>query len=503
MKNNKATYAIITATLTLIIVTQILIPTFAAKNYQTLKVNGHTQLEIAEYIATHGVDFNRAEDAFDVEASTAAPYSSGKLKQREIDKAVAAINTYRYIAGINDTVYADDALNANAADAALISAVNEYLSHNPECPAGMQKDLYDRCYKGCASSLLSASFFGTNNDILRAYSFTKHVSYLIADFGAINAQKVGHRTWLLSQRLQTVGIGAARSGQKESAAVTPHTVITDEPCDLVAWPAQNTPIEFFESTFKPLWSLSINASLNSDVTVKITNKNTQNTWTLTSGNTYDYSAGAEYLWVDRSQDTIMPVSTVIFRPGDAALIKAGDTYDVEVSGSEFKTVRYTVNFFSLPEDLHVHTAQSRITDRQPTCSSDGSVHYVCTTCGQTVSYSLPALPHKDENCNGICDNCGADAPNRIYQYIVDQHAAAVQTETTTAQPDPDPVTAPSTPAEDTTTPTTPATEPITTPVTPPESTTGPSPSASSSNIGLSNLMSFFMKLIQALIALFR
>ncbi|MCR5782562.1 MAG: hypothetical protein K6G90_07460, partial [Clostridia bacterium] len=118
MKNNKATYAIITAILTLIIVTQILIPTFAAKNYQTLKVNGHTQLEIAEYIATHGVDFNRAEDAFDVEASAVAPYSSGKLKQREIDKAVATINTYRYIAGINDTVYADDALNANAADAA-------------------------------------------------------------------------------------------------------------------------------------------------------------------------------------------------------------------------------------------------------------------------------------------------------------------------------------------------------------------------------------------------
>lgn len=487
MKNNKSISAVTTILLALILTTQILIPAFAAEEYQTLQVNYHTQSEIAEYIAEHGVSFAEAADAFDVEASSTVPYTPARLKQREVDNAVETLNAYRYIAGIDYNVCADQSRSETAADAALISALNNGISHTPVRPNGMSDSVYERCYAACKQSLLSASSFSSSAGLL-PYSVAKHISYFISDFGTSNSQKLLHRRYLLSQQLCAVGIGAARTTTREAAAVAMLTGIIPESYDLVAWPAQNTPIDFFAAKKLTLWSLQINTTLTGPVTVKITNRNTANSWTLTSTETYDYNADCQYLWVERDTDKARPISTIVFRPGDAASIKAGDVYDIEVSGSEFKTIKYSVNFFSLPETLHVHTAETRVVDCLPTCSAEGTAHYICSSCGQTVTYTLPAQAHQDNTCDGICDNCGATAENRFHEYVVGINNTQTAA-TTTAQPEPQQPAAHN--------------EPTTRPALVQNSAPSNQQAASSSDGGIFSLFQMFLDLIKTIVSWFK
>lgn len=56
---------------------------------------------------------------------------------------------------------------------------------------------------------------------------------------------------------------------------------------------------------------------------------------------------------------------------------------------------------------HGHTPGEWIVDVDPTCTTKGTRHKECETCGATTkTETMPALGHKDENEDLECDNCG-------------------------------------------------------------------------------------------------
>ena len=56
---------------------------------------------------------------------------------------------------------------------------------------------------------------------------------------------------------------------------------------------------------------------------------------------------------------------------------------------------------------HGHTPGEWIVDVDPTCTTKGTRHKECETCGATTkTETMPALGHKDDDEDLACDNCG-------------------------------------------------------------------------------------------------
>lgn len=60
-------------------------------------------------------------------------------------------------------------------------------------------------------------------------------------------------------------------------------------------------------------------------------------------------------------------------------------------------------------EKQTHSYGDWITDTNATCTTGGTKHQVCETCGYRNEGTIPALNHKDENKDHVCDN-GCDVP---------------------------------------------------------------------------------------------
>ena len=60
----------------------------------------------------------------------------------------------------------------------------------------------------------------------------------------------------------------------------------------------------------------------------------------------------------------------------------------------------------MPAEEHTHEYTSTITT-EPTCTTDGETTYTCSVCGDTYTEPIPATGnHVDTNNDGKCDTCG-------------------------------------------------------------------------------------------------
>lgn len=112
------------------------------------------------------------------------PYAAGSLSDETVNDALKVLNFVRYIAGVPSNVTLNSSYNEQAQAAALVSRLNNKLSHDPSQPAGLPNDLYDLGHTGASSSNLGSGYANPASSIVNGY---------LRDEDASNIDRVGHR----------------------------------------------------------------------------------------------------------------------------------------------------------------------------------------------------------------------------------------------------------------------------------------------------------------------
>ena len=312
-----------------------------------LQIDYHTKEEIAQYIKDHPAD-NAYKNKFDVNPSTAAPYSLGKVSDDTLNDACTLLNTFRYLAGIPANVTLKSEYNEYAQAASVVNAANSSISHFPSQPAGMDDAMYQKGYKGAGSSNIAYGYASWSTDVYNLGSFIS--TGWMSDAGSGNIDRVGHRRWILNPTMSQTGFGVAINGENEvhSAMYAFDTGNTSaKNYKGVVWPAQNVPVGYFDS--KDPWSISLGESVKS-ATVTMKCINTGEIWTFSG--TSDCNKNDDTGYININNGGFGQKGCIIFRPKNGVTVQKDYSYDVVISyetSSKSSTINYTVDFFDIKD----------------------------------------------------------------------------------------------------------------------------------------------------------
>ncbi|MNJ36306.1 hypothetical protein D3C77_310890 [compost metagenome] len=279
---------------------------------------------------------------YDTEPSVKAPYNVGKVNQVILDQALLVTNFARALAGLPDDVQLDAELNDLAQHGAVLLAANDNLTHYPVKPADMTDAFYNKGYQSTKSSNISSGRDNLSSNVLEGY---------MPDTGR-NADRVGHRRWVLNPSLQKVGFGLANG--YGSMQVFDKSRAEKVEYDYIAWPAADFPQQLFGVDHP--WSVSVNpdkyeAPSLKDVRVKVTDVQSGKTWTLTSEN-HDLNSDL-YMNVELSGFGVS--NAIIFRLDGVQEYKG--EYQVVISGlrtvsGQTTELAYTIDFYDLAQHFY-------------------------------------------------------------------------------------------------------------------------------------------------------
>lgn len=292
---------------------------------ETATVQYHTQKEIVNYIKENNIDLD-AEITYQTKPSTESPYKAGRLSNKTLQSGLNMLNFLRYIAGIDDDVTLNDEYIAKAQAGALVNAVNNSMSHYPVQPDGMDDELYELGYSGTRSSNIAWGY-GTLNKAMHGF---------MEDDCDSNVQTVGHRAWILNEEMLYTGFGEV----DHQYCVYAHDMSrTTDDYDNIVWPAQNMPLEYFDSNDP--WSVftdDMQYSNEDTIQVTLVRRSDKKTWTFSNSQ----ADGEFYISGGYGHG-----GSIIFRPDDIRY-NNGDIFDVTITGiASGETLTYTVNFFAL------------------------------------------------------------------------------------------------------------------------------------------------------------
>ena len=293
----------------------------------SLDVDYHTQGEIRSFMAKH--PFTNAPVDYETAPSVTAPYSAGSLTEETLTAALNALNFVRYTAGLNADVSLNDSYIEMAQAGTLVNAANNEMSHFPEQPAGMDDSLYNLGYSGTSSSNLAWGYSTLVDALLYGW---------MSDADSGNIDRVGHRRWVLNPAMTETGFGQVNSF---TAMYAFGFGGPNDPMK-VAWPAQNTPVEYFLP--EDPWSISLGYEVAEDeVNVTLVRVSDMKTWTLN----YQKLNKEIYGYFKVDNGGYGQPGCIIFRPNNIDSYSDQDRYKVTVSIMGETVAEYFVNFFNL------------------------------------------------------------------------------------------------------------------------------------------------------------
>ena len=422
---------------------------------------------------------------FSEKPSVTAPYSTGKLDEDYMNNMLFYVNFYRYLAKLPAISLSEEkntlAQYGAVLHAALKDADNFQVDHYPPKPADMSNEFYQPGYLAARLSNICGYNYrdrvlsgGWTFDKVEEHRITKMVEFAvmfqIRDYEPSDFRDVGHRRYLISPHLLTIGVGTADTPDNYvtyyffdlATSDNPSKEITnDVGYDFYSWPPSgNCPNNMMGAAYP--WSISLNEDVykmpteifvdgnrtyegdRSGIVVKVTRDSDGKTWTFDENSPTGKENGVNprgytdpYFNIDLhgygyGQLRLKPGTTNKYEFGSTALVFRPDfedntpfegTYQVHVTGLKYKDgsaaeISYQVNFFQLV--TCEHEWGEWIEDIAPTCTEAGQKHHTCTKCGETETEPIEALGHdmgewnettaptctEDGEKSSVCNRCG-------------------------------------------------------------------------------------------------
>ena len=143
-------YALVALTTIAISVTAAVTTVGAADE---VTVSGHSPEEVIAKWDQYKPTFNSASgDLFVEQPKLTPPHMPGKLKQAYVQDGVNLANFARYLAGLNDDLVQDAALNEQAQYGTVLMAASNQFDHHPSKPANMDEAFFQKGYSSTSSS---------------------------------------------------------------------------------------------------------------------------------------------------------------------------------------------------------------------------------------------------------------------------------------------------------------------------------------------------------------
>ncbi len=314
-------------------------PAVTVKGYSTPAIN--TRSEILARVKVY--EAMQPGSPYIVEPVVKTPYNAGELNSQFLGQGLAAVNLYRFLAGLPSDAVLDSEWNSTAQyGAALLAIMNKGLTHTPSYPEGigLSKDFYNRGYSGTSTSNLHA---GQGN-------LGSAVSGFVYDSDGSNIDRVGHRRWVLYPGLSATGFGFANGYTAMKVFGKSSVSRKGESFAYSAWPpAGELPVNYFPGN--TAWSFSLNPAAftgikgdKQSVSVKVKRVRDGRVWS------FGGSSGKDGYFNIETSGFGFPYC-VIFRPDNIGMINDGDTFEVSITGirngkGEAIPVKYRTGFFS-------------------------------------------------------------------------------------------------------------------------------------------------------------
>lgn len=337
-----------------------------AEELGALQVNTHSQEEIKDLFKTVGLNLAQSID-YEQAPSSTDPFSAGQLSEETITQATGLLNLYRYVAGLDASVIPNAEYGEQSQAAALLMAADEDMSHGGLArPEGMSDELYELGSAGCARSNIAAGYF-TLQDAIMGW---------VDDSSSNNIASVGHRRWILNPVMGQTGFGAVSAAASAyrsmySAMYAFDSSNSEATQTMVAWPAQNTPVELVG--VETPWSISFDSMVDeTSVHVQVKSLSSGKVWNFSSD-----SADGDFYVSNAYYGSL--AGCVVFRPSGID-VSDGQSYEVTVTGVD-TPVQYRTNFFYMTDAL------TSITVNGNTLQSNGNgmlVPSVTVKSGDTV-----------------------------------------------------------------------------------------------------------------------
>lgn len=273
--------------------------------------------------------------------------NKGELKQEVKDDTLHLINTYRYMAGLNEVKENKD-LSDKAQAGAYIGYLNDGISHFPATPEKLKDQKVIEDGKLATSESNLSLGYNSSYDSIKAY---------MDDEDLENIKKVGHRRWLTNAEAKEIGIGQVGSSNAVYVASDANMAFNSK--EVVVYPANNTISDLIDSNapFSAHFGKDFQLQSANGITVTVKNTKTGKTNTYTSGNGLDFDGGG-----------IGNGSALIFGPELSK--EVGTQYRVSISGLKFNgkdyPVAYDVNFISKEQPSSgIDTGKPKEEDKKP------------------------------------------------------------------------------------------------------------------------------------------
>ncbi len=321
-------------------------------NMDTSESESHK--EIAQFLSLYKENVKSLEgvDYYDEVPNLTAPYFAGRLNTELADSAVRLLNMVRFAAKLPADVVLSTEWSDYAQHAAMVSYVNDELSHYPKKPSDMTDALYSKAASGAQTSNI---YYGLN------YADPEEVRDTILgymdDSDPYNIAVLGHRRWLLSTTLDKVGVGYITDGSKTYSAVKVFDSTYKENTldyDFIAWPSPGQfPVVFFGTHIA--WSVHPNSNVydnsrTGEIEVQLENKVTGHVEIFKQDEIRVVSDTSQKYYNIDVNGYGEPFA-IIFRP-DQMTLSDNQTYHVIVSGlydfdGKRHTIEYNTQFFSV------------------------------------------------------------------------------------------------------------------------------------------------------------
>ncbi|MBE5959430.1 MAG: CAP domain-containing protein [Lachnospiraceae bacterium] len=288
----------------------------------------------------------------------------GVVSNTTLNSALNALNTVRYIAGLNSNVKLNSAYTSQVQSAAFVMALNNSISHYPSKPSGLSDSIYSQAQKGASSSNISWTSWHSGLE----YSI---INSWMDDSDSSNASVLGHRRWILNPTMQQTGFGSVYDKSRGTFSVMYAFDGFGKATNIkgVAWPAQNMPIEYFNNS--QVWSISMGEEVSaSKIKVVLTRLNDNKVWKFSNS-----SANGYFTVNNEGYGT---KGCIIFKPNNISY-SAGDKFNVKITGVD-SGVNYNVSFFSVA-DVCVHKKTTATLVKKATLKANGILEKKCADCG--------------------------------------------------------------------------------------------------------------------------
>ncbi|MDE7184920.1 MAG: InlB B-repeat-containing protein [Lachnospiraceae bacterium] len=379
----------------------------------------HTADEIQEFIAQEKAA-KTDSITYRTEPDLKAPYSAGALSEDTRNAAASMLRQIRFIAGLPYDVAVNEEYSHLSQSAALLNYINNALSPNPSQPEGMSEELFHQGCEGAAHSNIAYADdpSKTLNDTL--------LGTWMAENGNGSSSTLENRRRILNPSLNQVGFGVVKGDNGiYSAMYTTETAEARAERSRIAWPAQNMPVEYFDSSSP--WSVTTGELIDaSDIRVTLTREADAKTWTFSA----DAADGA----FDVNNDRAAQESVLIFRPEAVSDYADGDSFQIEITKNEKPYIRYTVNFFSISNEEEKLTApKASIADGEVvakesklvlTSAENAAIYYTLdgtTPTAESTLYTEPILLETDITVQAVAIKEGcADSDIAAFTYTVEE-----------------------------------------------------------------------------------